>query len=279
MWNYVIPFFLDRNYNLILHSQRGHGLSGLPPPNSDASNSDPRPTTIPLLAQDIHNLLTHPELRTLIDGAPDAKDLTPIHSVIGVSQGGAAALSFATLPSERVTRSVIACDTSARTAPGNKEAWAERIQLARGPVASQNSLVYATAIGLPALAKVTVPRWFPTGSPLSTARSAFVDEMIRTTPLDGFVAGAEALSDFDLIESPRPLFSAKIENVLLLAGELDGGGKVGAGLKRLQEAWTTEGREGKKVVKYVEIAGAGHLPMVDKPEQWCEAVGNWLAGF
>ena len=294
MWSWVVPYFLDggfnydsagndirkthrRPYNLILHSQRGHGLSGLPAKPSD---EDSRQTTMPLLSQDIRNLLSSPEIRAIINsGSASADPLKPIHSIIGVSQGGAAALAFAA--TNATTKSVIACDTSAKTPGGNKAAWAERVRLVygNGEVSDSKGQEYATNVGMKTLADVTLPRWFPSGSPMSTEREAFLKDMVSRTDVQGFVAGSEALGDFDLVSGPDPLYESQVERVLLLAGSLDGGGKVGQGLKKLKEEWgtATQGRSSR--VEYTEIQGSGHLPMVDQPERFCEEVGNWLADF
>jgi pimeloyl-ACP methyl ester carboxylesterase len=292
MWSYIVPHFLDgsstRKYNLILHDQRGHGRSGLPP--SLEEGDDRRQTTIPLLARDVRSLLLSREIRTLIDGSPASEALKPVKAVVGVSQGGAAALALATLqPSEhRKVQSIIACDTSAKTAAGNKGAWAERVRLVYGAEGSSDTIgdvsssskgnAYARKVGMGDLADVTVSRWFPTGSPLPPSRRAFIERMVEQTDVEGFVAGAQALGDFDLL----PVLYSSLgehgaERALLLAGSLDGAGKVGAGLQRLKGDWGDKGGVGK--VEYREVEGSGHLPMVDRPEVWAESVIAWLETF
>ena len=59
---------------------------------------------------------------------------------------------------------------------------------------------------------------------------------------------------------------------LLVAGSLDGGGKVGEGMANLQRDWTEKGGN----VDFKLIDGAGHLPMVDKTEEWWTIVGDFL---
>lgn len=315
MWNYVIPFFLDgrlhfdlnsgeatwppyrsRQFNIILHDQRGHGKSGLPSaPNN--SPDDPRMTTIPLLAQDIQALLLSPTIRELIDGGPGVITPRRLHSVIGVSQGGAAALAFAALQSNPesggylLTKSVVACDTAAKTPAGNKAAWADRARLVYGDtsrgggnddigrVEESKGKAYAATVGMSALANATVPRWFPSGSPIPQEHSDFVTGLVEKTDVEGFVTGAQALGEYDLLAGiEKPLFDTPVERVLLLAGSLDSGGKVGQGLRSLKAEWDLAG-EGKAKVDYAEIEGSGHLPMVDNPEKFCEELGRWLANF
>ncbi|KAF4618171.1 hypothetical protein D9613_011651 [Agrocybe pediades] len=152
MWNYIAPHF-SSNY-ILLHSQRGHGQSTLP------EHSSQRPVTIPLLATDIANLLEAHSIPT------------PVHAVIGVSQGA----------------------SSSATPPGNKEAWEERIRLVQED-------------GMRKLANVTVPRWFPPdsicnpthNSAVGQKRADWVGKIIQNTDIAGFSAGLRALSDYDLI--------------------------------------------------------------------------------
>ncbi|KAJ7045402.1 beta-ketoadipate enol-lactone hydrolase [Mycena alexandri] len=259
MWDWLIPQVLAPSgsttwpfrgtNNILLHAQRGHGRS-----------STPASCTIPILANDIALLIS-----TLV---PSGK----VKSVVGVSQGGAATLAFAALhPS--LTASIVACDTSARTAPGNAEAWQERIALAKSE-------------GIAALATVTADRWFPVPSKCGkggerSSRTEAIKSMIEATSIPGFELGARALSAYDLI---KPLAEDGVDllntgghiKTLLVAGELDAGGKVGAGMKGLRDKWNEATPAAK--IEYVEIPGAGHLPMVDETEQFWAVVGGFLNG-
>ena len=298
MWSYIIPFFLDlpsststipdstaekQTYNILLHSQRGHGLSTLPsPPNGHIL------TTIPLLATDIANLFTALSIPT------------PVRAVIGVSQGGAASLAFAALYGTSETKGIVACDTAPRTPAGNKGAWAERIQLASGPfpeetTTNEDKQEYATHIGMRKLANVTVPRWFPAGSFCAAdsgdgdKRRKWVEEMVERTKFNGFIQGAMALSDYDVLSMQRSapnqasfaeadaLLTSSVKNVLLLAGTLDGGGKVANTLRDLRSTWNATAPQTTSI-QFVEIEGAGHLPMIDSPEVFCQHLGKWLSG-
>ncbi|KAJ7462185.1 beta-ketoadipate enol-lactone hydrolase [Mycena galericulata] len=261
MWDWLIPAVLaptaattwpfKGTYNILLHAQRGHGRSTTPP----------APCTIPILANDIALFISK-----LV---PARK----VKSVIGVSQGGAATLAFAALH-PALTASIVACDTAPRTAPGNAEAWQGRITLAKTD-------------GIAALATVTTDRWFPAPSQCGTggarrSRTEVVKHMIEATSIPGFELGAGALMAYDLIkpsaEDGVDLLNANASGqvkTLLIAGGLDGGGKVGAGMKGLRDQWnaTTPAAQ----IEYVEIHGAGHLPMVDETEKFWEVIGTFLS--
>ncbi|KAG2010435.1 alpha/beta hydrolase [Coprinopsis cinerea AmutBmut pab1-1] len=130
------------------------------------------------------------EIKKVIVG--DSKELKPIHAVIGVSQGGACALAFgASYPlssgspdtTVRKTKAIIACDTSARTPAGNRDAWKERVGLVLGGAGLDDT----QSVGLSRLADVTLPRWFPPASPLTPSRAALVRKVVEEIPVEGFV--------------------------------------------------------------------------------------------
>lgn len=201
MWNPLIPFLLSKPYNILLHSQRGHGRSTLPLTR----------TTIPLLASDIAHLLKSLNMPT------------PVHAIVGVSQGGAAALAIArSWP--WLTRSVVACDTAARTPAGNREAWAGRIGLVFGGVSEEAVIrswdalasevgeggkewAYAQAVGMKELARITVPRWFGPQSRCPEEMREWVKRMVERTSVEGFVTGAGALANYDLLTRERSFLS------------------------------------------------------------------------
>ncbi|KAG6834797.1 hypothetical protein H0H93_007322 [Arthromyces matolae] len=109
-------------------------------------------------------------------------------------------------------------------------------------------------------------------------------EMVERTPVDGFVAGAGALSDYDLYQADdkgQTLFSSPIERVLLVAGSLDGGGNIGKGLQRLRDEWNTVRCQNasSKAVEYMEIPGAGRLPIINEAEHYADVLREFLDGF
>jgi pimeloyl-ACP methyl ester carboxylesterase len=303
MWGYLVPYLLHDTpdpvtgkarapYNILMHSQRGHGKSSLPPD----------PTTIPSLACDIMHLLSCLNIPV------------PVQAIVGVSQGGAAALAFSQMYTDQ-TRSVVACDTSAKTPSGNREAWARRIGMVYGDVSADAILEegvkdgkvskcaeYATKVGMGKLAATTVSRWFPATSRCADEsgeranRAQWLREMVERTPVDGFVAGAGALSDYDLVDGQlsrtigfsfltiflfpgnqsSSLYESPIEHVLLIAGSLDGNGAVGNGMRRLAEDWNAKRSVGRPVC-FQEITGAGHLPMIDETEKFAEMLSGLLS--
>ncbi|GAA6047557.1 hypothetical protein JCM3770_005807 [Rhodotorula araucariae] len=237
MWDSVLPR-LSKTYNLITYDQRGHGKSSVPP----------SPCTLEILANDIATILSKLSIPT------------PIHAVIGVSQGGATSLAFAQHHPSLFSR-LVACDTQATSPAANAKAWDERIELAR----SKGSMV--------PLADVTVPRWFPQGATsefnAGGRRAFFIHDMVASTPIEGFAAGAAALQGYDIF----PGLGDKLQDkkVLLVAGERDGA--LPGVLKSLSEKLAAEGVDSR----FEQITGAGHLPMVDAAESWLDVVEKFLA--
>jgi pimeloyl-ACP methyl ester carboxylesterase len=261
-------------FNILVHDQRGHGKSSTPKV----------PCTIPLLARDVAYILDYLRINQ------------PIHAIIGVSQGGATALSFAAQFPQR-TKAIVACDTGPRTAPGNKEAWEERIKLGK-----------SSETGMEQLANVTVARWHASGSkcyPGSMDKGLVRDskdvgerqgrieallDMVKMTSVDGFALGAGALMEYDLIDiekegikehdQKRNLLdvgtSTGDPKVLLIAGSLDGGGKIAEGMATLQSNWNDNIAGKGSMVEMKVIDGAGHLPMIDETEKFWEILEAFL---
>ena len=99
----------------------------------------------------------------------------------------------------------------------------------------------------------------------SEANKPTVDKirrMVRTTPLNGFVGCASALSDFDL----KPGLPSIKAPTLFLCGGKDA--SLG-GTKALHA--------GVPGSSFVEIPGAGHISNVEQPAFFTKAIKDFLA--
>jgi len=219
---------------LVLYDQRGHGSSTIPPTTC----------TLDRLADDVPALLAGISIPT------------PVHAIIGASQGGATSLAIAQRHSSIFQR-LITCDTQATSPAVNSKAWDERIELA------QKS-------GMSALADVTVPRWFASGTPCAPGGSgeAKIRSFIEGTSVEGFESSARSLQGYDVV--PGLSKALKGKKVLLLAGSNDG--KMPEVLMGVKESLEKE-----VDVKFAAIPGGGHLPMCDQPTAWLEVVLPFLA--
>ena len=193
--------------------------------------------TINLLADDLAALL-------------DQLHIEKYSAVVGVSMGGITALNFAVRYPERLD-CFISCDCNVLSSPTNTQAWQDRISLAQ------------TAGGWEKLADQTVARWFaPESIEAQASGVSLVREMVLASSREGFENCARALCDFDL--------SGELKNIVvpgfLVAGEKDGilPKTMAAISKNIRDAYLTV------------ILGTGHLPMVEDPKAFVEAIVPWL---
>lgn len=226
MWDAVVPT-LSGHFNIVTYDQRGHGNSSIPA----------EPCTVEVLADDVAAVL-------------DGLGIDKAHAVVGVSQGGATALTFALRHGQRASR-IVACDTQAVSPEANRAAWDERIALAHKE-------------GMESLAQATVPRWYGPGSGASDEVRRKTHAMVASTSVEGFEKGARALQGYDLV-SQGLIEQLKKQPTLLVAGSADG--KLPETLQKLAtDASAT----------FQKIPDAGHLPMCDQPKAWLDAVLPWL---
>lgn len=213
-----------KTYCTLRYNSRGYSQQ------SPTSN----PTRFDLLADDLEYLL-------------DRVNVTQAHAVLGVSMGGVTAINFALRHPAKLTK-FIACDCNVAAGEANNKAWADRVALAKNE-------------GMPALAKITVERWF-TPANHSSPNFAKTLAMCEAASLDGFEQNAGALSNYDL---KGQLGGIKVPG-LLLAGEADG---------KLPEVMEAFGR-GIPGAEFKSIPQAGHLPMLENSEGFMEVLGGFL---
>ena len=167
----------------------------------------------------------------------------------GLSMGGATALGFAQKHPDRLDK-VIVCDTPCQSTPTSSQQWEERI-------------VIAQQQGMEPLVEPTVGRWFPPD--VMAAKPPHVDkvrQMVRTTPVNGFIGCAAALANHDYASAVATV----TRPVLFMAGEKDGVTPVA--MRKLSAALPGS--------RYVELPGAGHISNMDQPEGFTWAIADFL---
>jgi 3-oxoadipate enol-lactonase len=215
---------LGGDFRVLRYDQRGHGGTDAPA----------GPYGFDTLTADVVALF-------------DATGITRAHFV-GLSMGGMTAVALAGRHAARVDR-IVPCDCGPASTPQSAQQWAERIALANEK-------------GMEALVEPTVGRWFaPEFMNSSKPAVDKVRAMIRTTPVNGFVGCAQALSDFDL----RPGLAGIKNRTLFLCGAKDASL---AGTKALNA-----GVAGSALI---EIAGAGHISNMENPVAFTRAIKEFL---
>ena len=166
----------------------------------------------------------------------------------GLSMGGATALGLAQKHPDRLDR-VIVCDSPCQSTPTSSQQWEERI-------------VVAQKQGMEALVEPTLARWFPPEAiKANPPHLDKVRQMIRTTPVNGFIGCAAALADHNYAAAVATV----TRPVLFMVGEKDA---AAAPMRKLNEALPGS--------RYAELPGAGHISNLDQPEAFTRAVKDFL---
>ena len=216
---------LGRAFRVLRYDQRGHGATDAPAGRY----------AFELLIADALALM-------------DALAIKKAHFG-GLSMGGATALGLAQKHPDRLDR-VIVCDSPCQSTPTSSQQWEERI-------------VVAQKQGMEALVEPTLARWFP--SEVMKANPPHLDkvrQMIRTTPVNGFIGCAAALADHNYAAAVATV----TQPVLFMVGEKDAAAPP---MRKLNEALPGS--------RYVELPGAGHISNLDQPKAFTRAVKDFLA--
>ncbi|KAF2264125.1 alpha/beta hydrolase-like protein [Lojkania enalia] len=183
-------------------------------------------------------------------------------SIVGVSLGGATALNAGLTHPNRIS-SFISCDTNAVAPPSNPKAWGERIAVCEKEGAKSDS---GEPIVGTELAEMTVRRWFTAESYADSEILPKIErtkEMVRTNSLSGFKESVKALYEYDF-RNRMAGFGGK---GIFVVGKSDG-----VLPKTMKDMADSLGQG----VQLKVVEGAGHLPMVERPDEVAEFVAQFL---
>jgi 3-oxoadipate enol-lactonase len=180
-----------------------------------------------------------------VEGAMDHHGLTGA-VVLGLSIGGLVAQGLAVKRPDLV-RGLVLSNTAARI--GTPEIWAARIAEVR-------------AGGMAAIAAPTLSRWF---GPDAADRPEWRARLLAARP-EGWIGCAHAIAGADF-RATTPELSLP---TLVIAGDRDG--STPPDLVRDLADMIAGSR-------FCLIRGAGHLPLVEKPDDYAAAVLDFIAGM
>ncbi|EHK16080.1 uncharacterized protein TRIVIDRAFT_39447 [Trichoderma virens Gv29-8] len=183
----------------------------------------------------------------------DALRIPKLHTLIGVSMGGATALKFALKYPNRLHK-LIACDFNASSSPANSQAWKDRVAMAE-----QDS-----GRGIKDLADRTVARWYHPASMEKPEIVSFMTNMVAENDVEGFKHSCTALSDYDM----KPDMPACLVPGVFVVGEGDANGVLVKAMDGFKGLYGPDGTELRIV------PNTGHLPMSEDPQAFWEAIQN-----
>jgi 3-oxoadipate enol-lactonase len=216
---------LNKSFRILRYDHRGHG-------GTEATDGR---YNFDLLVADVIGLF-------------DALSIKRAHFV-GISMGGMTGLALASKHPGRVDRLVV-CDCGPASSPASAQQWEERIAIAQKD-------------GIEPLVDATARRWFPPEF-IESNPAVFQEacDMIRKTPVKGFIGCAGALADYDL----RPGLPGISAPTLLIVGTKDA---TVPGIKAINAAIPGS--------KLVELEGAGHLSNLEQPGNFTGALQQFLS--
>ena len=226
MWDPTVAVLKDR-YRVLRYETRGHGQTEAPK----------GAYTLDQLATDALAMLK-------------ALNIGRTHWV-GLSMGGMIGQTLA-LKAPEIFTSLALCDTSSRIPAEAKPQWQDRIKTAE-------------TNGMEPLVEPTLARWFT--EPFRKSRKDVVDrvaDMIRKTPVAGYVGCCHAISALDVTER---ISAIKLPTIAIV-GEDDPGTPVAAH-KVIHEKIAGS--------KLEILKSAAHLSNMEQPEAFNRALTGFLA--
>ena len=169
-------------------------------------------------------------------------------ALAGVSVGGLIATGFAVAHPERL-KALVICDSAPKV--GTAEMWNARIAAATGP-------------GIASISDAVLERWFsPAFRRANPVELAGWKHLLERTPVAGYAGTCAALRDADL--------SAEIGKIALKTLVV-----VGSEDSSTPPDLVRQTAAALRHARFVVIDGAGHVPMIDRPNELAHAMAHYF---
>lgn len=255
MWDATVPRLLASGHRTLSYDHIGHNLTPAP---------TDRPSSVEKPAYHFDDFVRHmrqlvQETTTLSSASRDSNassSSSPVRlrAAIGCSMGGVLVLRYAMLHPTEI-ECAISCDAPGMTSlEAAKPLWSERIAI----------LENDTRNGTDELARKTVARWMPGQTQADEVARETALPQVKSCSLEGYRICADAIRNYDY---EGQLGNIKETRCLVLVGSEDPA--VGPPEVLQEVAKSIPGAE------YVCIQGAGHLPPLDRPDEF----GQVMLGF
>jgi pimeloyl-ACP methyl ester carboxylesterase len=243
-WNEFLSAFFAKpqntRYRVLRYNNRGR-----------SKHSEDRPLSLDILADDVLALLAKIKVKQAA-------------VVVGISLGGLVGMTLALKHPEAVA-AILPCDFYPKSPPNQRQIWGSRVDIARQDKKAPKDSEGIRLVGED-LADITVKRWLAPKSldgGLEQAKIQALVRMVSTNRLDGFINIVEAISSYNL--------ETNIEEIKVPATFVAGiHDDTMTPLKGLAEKYGGTGVELKI------IQDAGHLAVVDQPEEFVDIVMDFL---
>lgn len=225
LWDPQVAF-LTKGYRVIRYDTRGHGASDVPP----------APYELVQLVADAYAVLDH-----------FAVEHT---AFMGISLGGITGIGLALTHPDRIER-LICCDARADAPAAFLRAWEERVETVRRG-------------GVGTVAAPTLERWLRPEFRASESDSVkHLDEMFRSTPVDGYVGCVAALKRLDYL---KRLAELRVPTLYVVGSE---DSAAPAPLMRDMARKTPN-------AELIVIEGSAHLPNLDNSAAFNRSIAPFL---
>ncbi|KAK5175892.1 uncharacterized protein LTR77_001032 [Saxophila tyrrhenica] len=245
MWDATVKYLHSAGYSTLRFDHVGHHNT---PPPPQSKTTERRMSVSGQLAYHMDDITRH--MHQLVK---ERTGQTQVAAVIGCSIGGVLALRYGMMFPRNVDQIISVAAPGIKAPEDKKPLWSQRIKQFEEDQKN----------GTDTLCQATVDRWFP-GGPEDDGVRAEALKHVKTCSLEGYKLLADTIRNYDYTDA---MHTYPIEGCLIVGGTED----TAISFEALE--FITGYIQGSKLVK---MEGAGHLPPMQKPEEFNKLIMGFL---